>query len=121
MIYFYDLKGNVTECNSLIRENIEKTHGMMVRCFLNNNKVHEGFADVYRQVDSTEYTFSMGEYIHLWTWDNLNEETHQLEGDAQSKYSQTYTPIKIIDILKMDVILYSNPRFGTRLTNTFWL
>ena len=121
MINFYDLKGNIIESNSSIRENIEKTHGMMVRCFLNNNKVYEGFADVYRKIESTEYVFSVGEYIHLWTWDNLNEETHQLEGDAQSKYSQTYTPIKIIDILKMDVILYSNPRFGTRLTNTFWL
>lgn len=92
----------------------------MVRCFLNNNKIYEGFVDVYRQFESAEMIFAVGEYIHLWTWDNLNEKTHQLEGDLQSKYSQTYTPIKIIDILKMDAILYSNPRFGTRLTNTFW-
>ncbi len=121
MINFYDLKGNIVECNSLIQENIEKTHGMMVRCFLNNNKVYEGFADIYRQIESTEKVSSMGEYIHLWTWDNLNEETHQLYGDSQSKHSQTYMPIKIDDIVKMDAILYSNPRFGTMLTNTFWL
>ncbi len=121
MINFYDLKGNIIESSLLTCENIEKTHGMMARCFLNNNKVYEGFADVYRKIDSTEYALSVGEYIHLWTWDNLNEETHQLDGDAKSKYSQTYTAIKITDILKMDAILYSNPRFGTRLTNTFWL
>lgn len=121
MINFYDLKGNIVESNLLTKENIEKTHGMMVRCFLKNNEFYEGFADVYRRFESAEINFAVGEYIHLWTWDNLNEITHQLEGDAKIKYSQTHTPIKIIDILKLDAILYSNPRFGTKLTNKFWL
>ena len=121
MIRFYDLNGHIVEYESLSREKIKKVHGMMVRCFLKDKTVCEGFADAYRQIGFTENNLTIGEYIHLWTWDNLNEKTHQLCGDSQSKYLQTYTPIKIIDIERIDAIMYSNPRFGTLLTNKFWL
>lgn len=100
MINFYDLKGNIIESNLLTLENIERTHGMMVRCFLKSNEIYEGFVDVYRQFESVKTNLSVEEYIHLWTWDNLNEETHKLEGDVRSKYSQTYTPIKIIKTIR---------------------
>ncbi len=49
----------------------------------------------------------------------LNENTHKLIRNDLEKYNKTYKKIIIKNITSIDAILYSNPRWGGRLTNKF--
>ncbi len=47
----------------------------------------------------------------------LNENKHKLIRNDLEKYNKTYKKIIIKNINSIDTILYSNPKWGGRLTN----
>ena len=119
LICYYKADGSCISQEPLGAETLGNINGMMVRCYMADGSEQEGFADPYRVHNKSEYDGKVGEIICLWTWDNLDETTHQLVGEGMEKYDQTYVPVKIENIMRIDAILYSNPRWGARLTNRF--
>lgn len=117
-IIYYKLNGDLEREEKLNEETLKNINGMMTRCHLSDNSEIIGLADVFRLHDGG-FDQKIHDYIYSVTWDNLDEESHQLTGDGQSKYSQTFTLVNIDKILYIEAILYSNPRFGTKLTNLF--
>ena len=120
-ISYYKKDGTLERQQELNNDNIGDTNGMMVRCIMKNGTIHEGFSDPFRTQGEPKYDGAIHDFIYLWTWDNLNEETHQLTGDSATKFNQTFTPLAIQEIGQIDAILYSNPRWGGRLTNHFFI
>lgn len=114
-LYFYDLKGKIKEKTKLNKESILQTHGMMVRCVLNNNKIIEGFCDIYPNKNQSK----IGDYIILEQWKNYDYRKNQLIGDDATKYNKIKTKVNIKDIIQMEAILWSNPRWGGILLNKF--
>ena len=88
---------------------------------MKHGSVQIGFADSYRVHSQSEFTGQVKDIIYLWTWDNIDETTHQLVGTEDDKYSQTYVPVKIKYITQIDAIVFSNPRWGGLLTNKFFI
>lgn len=120
-IIFYKKNGEVDTIEMLNNKNLEHINGMMTRCVLNDGTVEVGFADSFRTHDSYSFDDSVHDYIYLWIWENLDEKTHRLFGDNKNKFNQIFKKVDIIDIVEVEVILYSNPRFGGVLTNEFYL
>ena len=120
-ITYYDAHGKIEHQQALNCENIADTIGMMIRCFLKSGEIKEGFADPYRLHGTPPYDHSIHDFIYLWTWANLDENTHRLVGTDDTKYDQTFIPVAIDSIVRIDAILHSNPRWGGRLVNHFFL
>lgn len=118
-IRFYKLNGQVKSEEVLTKENLEHINGMMTKCTMSNGAEKVGFADPTGIYDKEKYNGKAQEYIYLWTWDNLDENTGNLIGDDEEKYNQTFEAVKIDDIEKVEAIIYSNPRWGGKLTNKF--
>lgn len=111
-IIWYKRDGQQSHIKELNNDNLQGCHGQLVKCYLKNNKIEVGYADIFRcGVAPEEYDRKPHDYIYLWTWKNINEETHELEGNDDEKYEQNYKRIEIIDIVKVQSILYSNPRW----------
>lgn len=115
-IIFYKLNGQVKSEEVLTKENLKHINGMMVKCSMLNGIEEVGFADINGKFDKEKYK---DEYIFLWTWDNLDENTGELIGNNDEKFKQTFRPVRINEIEKIEAITYSNPRFGGKLTNKF--
>ena len=120
-ISYYTWDGRLKEQQELYTANIGDTNGMMVRCLLRDGTVREGFSDPYRTRGEPPYDGSVHDVVYLWTWEHLDEETHRLMGDERTRFDQTFVSVPIHEIVGMDAILYSNPRWGGRLTNRFSL
>ena len=120
-IYYYQNDGTIKGEEPLNENNLGNINGMMVKCHMKNGSFQIGFADPYRAHNPPECTGEIKDIIYLWTWDNIDETTHQLVGKGDDKYNQTYIPVKIEYINRIDAILYSNPRWGVRLTNKFYI
>ena len=120
-IYYYQNDGSLDGEEILNENNLGKINGMMVKCHMKNGSVQIGFADPYRVHNRSEYTGEVKDIIYLWTWDNIDETTHQLVGNGADKFSQTYIPVKIEYITQIDAIVFSNPRWGGLLTNKFYI
>lgn len=118
-IVFYKLNGQVKSEEELTKENLEHINGMMTKCTMVNGIEEVGFADTTGVYNKKIYDGRIHDYIYLWTWDSLNEETGKLIGDGDEKYNQNHKPVKIDDIEKVEAITYSNPRWGGKLTNKF--
>lgn len=116
-IKFYSSSGILQSEEELLEKNLVHIHGMISKCTLKNGDILTGFAECYR----LNYNFDnkVHNYIYLWNWDNIDEEKHELIGDNDNKYNQTFTKVNIDDIVLIESILYSNPRWGGRLTNKF--
>lgn len=73
-----------------------------------------GFSDSYRTYEKSKikYDGKVHDYIYLWTWDNLDEKTNQLIGKGSERYNTTHKLVYISDIVKIESILYSNPKWG---------
>lgn len=121
IIRFYKKNGLLQSEDALTPENIGRTNGMMIRCRMQNGSVCEGYSDPFRTHCQSEWDGSVHDFIYLWTWKYLNEETHQLIGDGNSKFEQDYVSVRVDDILHIDAILHSNPRWGGMLTNKFFV
>ena len=118
-IIFYKLNGQVKSEEVLTKENLEHINGMMTKCTMTNGAEEVGFADPTGVYDKENYDGKIKEYIYLWTWDNLNENTGNLIGNDDEKYNQTFKAVKIDDIEKIEAITCSNSRWGGKLTNKF--
>lgn len=94
-------------------------NGMMTKCTMLDGSEEVGFADPTGVQDKENYDGKIHDYIYLWTWDNLDEKTGDLIGDGDEKYNQTFKTVKINDIERVEVITYSNLRWGEKLTNKF--
>jgi hypothetical protein len=121
MIYYYRSDGTIYQNDVLCRDTLRNINGMMVRCFMQNGSVQIGYAEPYRASLKSGRDFESEPIMYLWTWENLDEESHTLHGDDLTKFNQTHTPIRIDRITRIDAILYSNPRLGGRLTNKFYV
>ena len=119
-IYYFRGDGILYKDEKLNRESICNINGMLVRCFMQNGSIRIGYAEPYRASLQSECKLESEPIMYLWTWDNIDEDTHTLVGDESVKYNQTHTPIRIDSITRIDAILYSNPRWGGRLTNKFY-
>ena len=120
-IIFYKLNGEISKIEELTNENLCHINGMMTRCTLKDGSEIVGFADSFSPRDINLYGHKLHDNIFLWTWDNLDEENHKLIGDENNKYNQTFKKVIIDEIIKVESILYSNPRWGGRLTNKFFI
>ncbi|WP_196029984.1 hypothetical protein [Longicatena caecimuris] len=118
-IVYYTLSGEIKNKEKLTVDSIVKCNGMKVRCWLNDNSQKVGFMDAFRIHDENNYDGIIKDYINICTFDNLDENKNQLIGYDNSKYDQTCIKVDIEDIEKIEAILHSNPRWGTRLTNEF--
>lgn len=118
-IKFYKYDGSLEREELLNDYSLAGTNGMLLKCHMNDGTTEVGYSDPYRTHSQEEYDGEVHDYIYLWTWDNLDEETHQLIGDNDTKFNQTFKKITIKKINSIDAILYSNPRWGGKLTNKF--
>ena len=118
-IIFYKQNGEISDIKELTNDNLELINGMMTRCTLGDVSQIVGFADPFRTCDRNSYDGNVHDNIFLWTWDNLDEENHKLIGDGNNKYNQTFKKVITDEIIKVESILYSNPRWGGKLTNKF--
>ena len=117
-ITFYKLNGEISSEELLNENSLEHINGMMVKCYMKNGLEAIGFADSYR-IHDKDFGNLVHDYIYLYTWDNLDEDKHELIGDDDLKYNQTFKKVNIEDIVRIEAILHSNPRWGGKITNSF--
>lgn len=117
-ITFYKLNGEISNEELLNEKSLGHINGMMIKCYMKNGLEEIGFADPYRTHDKN-FDNLVHDYIYLCTWDNLDDDKHALIGDDVSKYNQTLKKVNIEDIVNIEAILHSNPRWSGKLTNSF--
>jgi len=117
-IIYYKQNGDIDHEELLNEESLAHTNGMMLKCYMKNGIKEIGFSDPYRTHDN-DFDDLVHDYINLWTWDNLDENKHELIGNDDSRYNQSFKKVMIDNIVCIEAILYSNPRWGGRLTNSF--
>ncbi len=121
-IRFYQQDGSIhAETELTTFKSLYDAGGMMARCYLRDGSCHEGFVCFTPGMDAASYEKDYGLTFFLCTWAHLDEETHSLVGDDDSKYDQNYEPIDYQDVEHIDAILYSNPRWGGLLYNHFFI
>ena len=120
-IYYYRGDGTLYDDDVLNLETLRNINGMMVRCYMQNGSVLIGYAEPFRAGLQSGLEYGRDQTIYLWTWDNIDEDSHTLIGDDTVKYNQTHVPARIDQILRIEAILYSNPRWGGTLTNRFFI
>lgn len=118
-IIFYEPDGKLNSTVELNVDNLQSCQGQLIRCILIDNSERVGYADVFRCSKEDEYDSKIHDYIYLWTWKNIDEETNTLLGTDQNKYDVNLEKVNIKDISKIESILYSGPRWGGKLTNKF--
>jgi len=109
-IIIYKINADINKIKDLSIENLNYIAGMMTRIYLKNGDIIEGFGNPEENDKN---------YFYLWTWDNLNEDTGLLIGSENEKYRQTLKKVLFNDIDCVECIMYSNPRWGCKLTNKF--
>jgi len=117
-IKIYKKDGNLDSIEGLTNENLKKIMGMLCKVLLKNGDMQEGYIDPLRtKGDCGEFDGTVHDYIYLWTFNNLDEENQKYN----IKDGYNITKINITDIEDIYAILYSNPRWGGRLTNKFFI
>lgn len=120
-ILFYKKNGELKDREILDNDNLQHINGMMTRCKMQNGTIEIGFSDTFRDDNGNYDCVQTKNYIFLRKWANLDEEKHQLIGSVENKYNQIFKKIMVKDIIQIEAILYSNPRWGGMLTNEFIL
>ncbi len=110
-IIFYKLNGEIEKQEELSIENIKNIGGMKARCTLKDKSEIIGYADTIEVLGNKQ--------ILIKTFVNLDEDTHELVGKGTDRYAENVIRIDFNDIEKVEVILYSSPRWGTEITNQF--
>lgn len=118
-INYYKYNGNLEKSEELNEDNLKHTNGMLLKCLLNDNTEVIGYADTYRTHEKESYDGEVHDYINLWTWDNIDEEKHILIGNEETKFDQTFKKVEISKLKDIEAIVYSNPRWGGKITNKF--
>lgn len=111
-IKFYKYDGTLDHEELLNENTLAGTNGMLLRCHMNDGTTEIGYSDPFKTHNEEEFDGEVSDYIYLWTWDNIDEEKHQLIGDIETKYNQTFKKVIINKINTVEAILYSNPRWG---------
>ena len=114
-ISFYELSGKLSSKVRMNKENIGRTHGMMVRCFLIDNTILEGFCYAFSELDPDK----VGETIILEKWKYYDYCKYTLIGNNKDKFDKIKKEVNINDIMHIDAITHSNPQWGCRLLNRF--
>lgn len=99
MIEFYNLKGEFVKEEELTRKHIDHVNGMKIRCTVKDGVTVIGFCRVAQILT--------GEFLEI----SRSFDSHSGFGDVQK--------IHWTEIEKIEAILYSNPRWGTRVDFTF--
>lgn len=120
-IRFFQQDGRLCDKKELTPQSLHGAMGMMARCYLRDDSYHDGFVCSSPGIDIEGQQKDYGSTFFLWTWAHLDEETHRLIGDDESKYDQNYEPIDFLEVESIDAILYSNPRWGGLLYNHFFV
>ena len=120
-ITIYNSDGSIAEIKEFNAINLIQIDGMLSRCTMKNGEQFDGFVDIYRSYYKNNHNDKSRNLIYFWTWDNIDEDAHRLIGDIDTKFNQTFRPVEISQIHRIDAILYSNPRWGGRITNRFYL
>ena len=85
--------------------------GMKVKVFTADKKEHIGYL---------EYLLDFHGYVNIYIYKFLDEKNGKLIApEGQDKYELIREKIYIKDMVYIDAILSSNPRWGTPLTNKF--
>lgn len=114
----YQRNGKLESTKDLTNDNLETIVGMLSKVILKNGSVSVGYMDPFRtEGKEEEYDGSIHDYIYLWTFKNLDEETQKYDINDGINIEK----INISDIEDVYSILYSHPRWGGRLTNKFWI
>lgn len=108
-IIFYNPDGTIKKEMELTSANLEYTNGMLTRCTMKDGTEKVGYVE----------TAIKEGYLILWTWKNVDEEKHILVGDENSKYDKESCKVEINQIEKAEARLFSNPRWGGKITNKF--
>lgn len=60
-------------------------------------------------------------YMNLWTWSNFDEEQRKFVREKKHQHDQIFEKIKIDEIVSIEVIMHSNPRWDVPITNCFFV
>lgn len=122
-IVYYKRDGSVAKKVEFSPEQLSGIHGMMTRCRMKNGTVRIGFADSFCSHDweNVKCDFKIHEYINMWTWTNFDEERRCFVGDKRHQYDQTFEKVRIDDIVYVEAIMNSNPRWDVPITNSFFI
>ena len=118
-IKYYKNNGELDHEELLSEDTLGGTAGMLIKCYMNDGTTKVGYSDPYRTHEKYAYNDFVHDYIYLWTWDNLDEDKHELVGNEETKYNQTFEKVIIKKINTIEAMLFSNPKWGGRLTNKF--
>lgn len=110
-ITIYDLSLKIVKEEILDEDTLTSYQGQKARLKLLDGSTREGF------IETSE--FAKDRIVGLWTFTYLDESTHELVGEppVRNELSWQFIPINLITAV--DLILYSNPRWGVILTNKF--
>lgn len=110
-IEFYKLNGQFDSEEPLNEGKISKANGMKVKVTTLDGEEYVGYL---------EKLIDFYGYVNLYTYKYLDEQSGKLIApDGQDKYVLERERIFIKDMAHVDAILYSNPRWTTRLTNEY--
>lgn len=115
-ISVFTTMGELYDVLELNEQNMYRCMGMKVRMKLRNGMEVQGFTGNEVRKDINGNIF-----IEIWNYKHLNEVTHTLEGCGLTKYDTNVVYIYLKDIIAMEAISYTHPRWGGLLTNYFVL
>ncbi len=115
-IAIFKTSGELDDVFELNERNMYRCVGMKIRLMMRSGIEVQGF--VGNEVYADEHD---NYFIEIWNYKHLNETTHTLEGTGLSKYDTNAIIIYLKDIIAMEAISYTNPRWGGLLTNYFVL
>jgi len=111
-IIYYKLDGTVDHTEKLIDENLGHILGMKSKFTYTDGNEIIGYASCnenYYKNGQKEYM----PYIEVWTLENFNEDK------PNDLYNQVFTKVDMDNVVKIESILHSNPRWGTTPSNKF--
>ena len=110
-IIFYTLNGKYESIEPLTESNVNKICGSKVKVITTDGKEHVGYLENF---------YKVYDYVNLYTYKFLDEKSGKLIAlEGQNKYELIREKIYVKDMVHVDAIRYSNPRWGTPLTNKF--
>ncbi len=101
-IRFYKQDGTLSSEETFDSDNIEHTRGMLIKCVLKDGSEVVGYSK------PSDY-ITMLDDLELWLYKDINT------------LEQESIFVKMKDVVRIDAILYSNPRWSGKITNEFFV
>ena len=118
-IYYYLKNGILKREEELNEDNLRHIIGGLTKCYLKNGDIVVGYADPLKLCEKRAFHDVVEDYIYLDTFTNLDEKTHKLIGNDDSKYDMTHTKVYVDSIKRVEVIMFSSLKWGGLPTNKF--